>query len=52
MTQEVEITLTLEVDVKLSKYQIKADIENMLRFYNGNISIKDIKEESELYKTE
>jgi len=51
MVQEIEIVLTLEADVNISKYSIQKAIDSMLRFYDGEgcIEIKSIKEESELY---
>jgi hypothetical protein len=54
MRQEVEIVLTLEVDVNKSKQDI---INEFNILFNGHycfsfIKIKSIKEESELYQTE
>jgi hypothetical protein len=63
MTQEVQIVLTLEVDASKSKEEIKRFFLDMEETYTQTVSSKnrwefpkitliDIKEESEIYKTE
>lgn len=62
-TQEVQITLTLEVDLSKSKEDIKKFFYNMEQTYTQTVSarnrwefpsiiIVDVKEEAEIYKTE
>ncbi len=48
MTQEVQVILTLEVDVTLQKADIEYVIENQLS--DWLVKINSIKEESEIYK--
>ena len=61
MSQEVEVTLTLEVDVSKDKIDIEYYIRNLIDFatlhdttYNRmiykSINVKDVKEESEIYQ--
>lgn len=49
MTQEVQVILTLEVDVTLQKADIEYVIENQLS--DWLVKINSIKEESEICKT-
>ncbi len=60
MTQEVQVTLTLEVDTTLSKADIKNEITKIINFATlhsnsydrmliSMINITEIKEEAELY---
>lgn len=62
MTQEVQVTLTLEVDVEQNKLQIEKYISTLINFatlrdltYNRmlykSIKVTDVKEESEIYET-
>lgn len=63
MTQEVQVTITLEVDASKSKEDIKAFVLDMEQTYTRTVSnrnrwefskltVTDIKEESEIYGTE
>jgi hypothetical protein len=63
MNQQVNVTLTLWADAELTKDQVKSNIRDLIKFatlhskaYDRNlipeITITDIKEESEIYKTE
>lgn len=63
MTQEVQIILTLEVDVSKSKKDIKDFFDDMEQTYTRSVSSRnrfefpkitlvEVKEESEIYKTE
>jgi len=63
MTQETQVTLTLEVDVTQSKADIRNFIVELIRTHTSNSSTYnrmmfdfkldfDIKEESEIYETE
>lgn len=62
MTQEVQIILTLKVDVTKSKEDIKAFFNDMEQTYTQTVSARnrwefpkitliDVKEEAEIYKT-
>lgn len=50
MTQEIQVTITLEVDVTLQKADIEYVIQNQLSEWL--VKIDSIKEESEIYETE
>ena len=61
MTQEVQVTLTLEVDTTLSKEEIKKELKRLInlgtlqsttyqRMLIHRIKITEIKEEAEIYK--
>jgi hypothetical protein len=63
MTQEVQVILTMEVDVTKSKEDIKRFFLDMEQTYTQTVSSKnrwefpsiimvEVKEESEIYKTE
>jgi len=63
MTQEVQITLTLEVDLSKSKEDIKKFFLDMEETYTRTVSSRnrwefpkitliDVKEEAEIYNTE
>jgi len=56
MTQEIQVTITLQVDADLSKDSIRHIILNSLpdrsSFSVTRFSVADIKEESEIYQTE
>jgi len=56
MTQEIQVTITLQVDADLSKDSIRHIILNSLpdrsSFSVTRFSVADIKEESEIYATE
>lgn len=63
MTQEVQVTLTLEVDVTQSKEDIKNFIKELINTHTFHSSTYnrmvfdfhaefDVKEESEIYETE
>lgn len=53
MTQEIQVTITLEVDVTRTKQDIKDLIESKLlriKHHAELISVDSIKEESEIYE--
>ncbi len=54
MTQEIQVTITLEVDVTRTKEDIKDLIESkLLRMKHADlISVDSIKEEAEIYGNE
>ena len=49
MTQEIQVILTLEVDITLSKSDIEQELNSRL---DNLVKINSIKEESEIYETE
>ena len=60
MTQEVQVTLTLEVDTTLSKEDIKKELKRLInlgtlqsityqRMLIPRIKIEEVKEEAEIY---
>ena len=51
MTQEVEVTLTLEVDAYVSNNDLKDYIEYLFKRHSlvTLVNVKSIKEEAELY---
>lgn len=62
MTQEVQVTLTLEVDVTVDKIDIEYYLGNLINFATlhdtihnrmlyKSIKVTEIKEENELYET-
>jgi len=62
MTQEVQVLLTLEVDVTQTKEQIKKFVQELVNTHTFNsstinrmfvsVEVASIKEEAEIYKTE